>query len=38
MSLPKVPYERKSHTERREKKNKNLARNLPKIPKKKSEY
>jgi hypothetical protein len=32
--LPKVPYERKSHTERREKKNKHSVRNLPKIPKK----
>lgn len=36
--LPKVPYERKSHTERREKKHKNSSKNLPKIPKKKSEY
>jgi hypothetical protein len=32
--LPKVAYERKSHTERREKKKKISARNLPKIPKK----
>lgn len=32
--LPKVPYERKSHTERREKKHKNSGKQLPKIPKK----
>lgn len=32
--LPKVSYERKSHTERREKKNKNSGKQLPKLPKK----